>query len=149
MAPTWNRIKPSLGRVAVELMKQDEMTASGKLYLPDTARDVAANCGRVVAICDDYEYDGEKGPIYRLDDIVVFGKYTGSSLEVAGRKCVVLREDDILCTLHTEIEDAGRDGRDGGSPAGVTPIGRVRASGADRIPFLGGDTLPSGDAKRE
>ncbi len=139
----FNRIKPSIGRVAVELIRQEERTKSG-LYLPQQAQEVAANCGIVVAVCDDYtDSDGQTGPLYKLGEVVVFGKYTGSKLEVNDKKYVVLREDDILCTLHMEETDAGS----AGSATGVIPIDGVRP--APRVPFLASDTNPTGSATVE
>lgn len=104
------RVKPALGRIVVEPVETEERAAFG-IILP-YGKEVSTNCGRVVEVCEPYasasdDTDGGSGPLFKLGDIVVFGKYTGSDITVgrrgATRKLIVMNESAVLCTLCEEI----------------------------------------------
>lgn len=105
--------KPALGRIAIELLTTDERTAGG-LWLP-AGRETLANVGRVIAVCDDYESAKDDtdsspgGPLYKLGQVVVIGKYNGIEVELEARrnaglssKFLIINESDVLCTLNEE-----------------------------------------------
>ena len=119
MTAEYTRIHPAIGRVAIELLTQEDRTESG-IFLPFQRDQVATNVGRVVAICDAYKSSGgEEGPMYLLGSVVVFGKYIGSQIQIRRRDVIVMREQDILCTLYEEESDATEAA---GSTAGIIPI---------------------------
>lgn len=104
---TFTRIKPSLGRLAVKLMHTEDVSAGG-IILP-MGRQEITTVGTVTAIPEAYksaEDDEDElspsGPNYKVGDIVLFGKYSGSEVTIGRDKVVVLRESDILATLHAE-----------------------------------------------
>ena len=111
MSASLTRIKPALGRIVVELLSTDEVSEGG-IILPYGGQ-VITTAGRVIAICDPYraapddkDHDAPAGPMYGLGEIVVFGKYSGSEVQMGRKKCIVMNESDILCTLHEEEPDA-------------------------------------------
>lgn len=116
----FTKVHPALGRVAVELFPEPEKI--GLLYRPQSAESLTSrHVGTVVALCDSYTTeDGEQGPLYKLGDIVAFGKYAGTQVTINKQEIIIMNERDILCTL--EEEDAGRDGAT--APEGVIPITR-------------------------
>lgn len=122
---SWTRVKPAIGRIAVELMSQEERSAAG-IWLPHQANEVSNSVGRVIETCVLYKSsDGEEGPLYNIGDIVAFGKYTGTRIQLNRKEVVVMKEMDILCTLHPdEATDAGE--RASGDSSGVIPIDRIR-----------------------
>ncbi|HSI36301.1 MAG: co-chaperone GroES [Phycisphaerae bacterium] len=90
------KLKPLADRVIVKQTEAEEKTASG-IFLPDAAKEkptrgkvIAAGPGRI----DD---NGKRMTLsVKANDTVVYGKYSGTEVEVDGQKFVILREADIL-----------------------------------------------------
>ena len=93
------KLKPLQDRVIVRQQEAEEKTASG-ILLPDAAKEKPTK-GKVIAAGPGKL--SEKGkPMelsVRVGDIVWYGKYTGTDVEVNGEKFVILRESDILGVL--------------------------------------------------
>ena len=93
------KLKPLADRVIVKQTEAEEKTASG-LYLPDAAKEKPTK-GKVIAAGPGKVDD--KGQRHALSvksgDIVYYGKYAGTDIEVDGEKFVILRESDILGVL--------------------------------------------------
>lgn len=87
-------IKPLADRVLVEPAAAEEKTASG-LYIPDTAKEKPQK-GVVVAIGN-----GKKDePLtVKVGDSVLYGKYSGTELNVEGKDYLIMREADIFAIL--------------------------------------------------
>jgi chaperonin GroES len=92
-------LKPAPGRVAIKLKDVERETKSGIVLLSDGHAPKPV-VGTVVAVCEVYEHDDEEyEPLFRVGDIVVFGKYTGTRLQVDRDYYIILRETDILSVL--------------------------------------------------
>lgn len=92
-------LKPSAGRIAVRLKDIERETKSGLVLVGDTHSPKPV-VGTVAAVCEEYELDSEDyDPLYRVDDLVVFGKYTGTRIQVGRDIYIILRETDILARL--------------------------------------------------
>jgi chaperonin GroES len=93
------KLKPLADRIIVKQQEAEEKTASG-IVLPDTAKEKPTK-GKVVAVgpgkLDDKGKRMEIG--VRVNDVVFYGKYSGTDVEVDGEKFVILRESDILGVL--------------------------------------------------
>jgi chaperonin GroES len=92
-------LKPLDDRVVVEPTEAEEKTAGG-ILLPDTAKQKPQQ-GTVVAVgpgkLDD---NGNRTALaVKVGDTVLYGKYSGSDVEVNGRELKILRESDILAKL--------------------------------------------------
>ena len=92
-------LRPLDDRVVVEQVEAEEKTTGG-ILLPDTAKQKPQQ-GKVVAIgpgkLDD---NGNRTALaVKVGDIVLYGKYSGSDVEVNGRELKILRESDILAKL--------------------------------------------------
>ena len=87
-------IKPLADRVLVQPAAAEEKTASG-LYSPDTAKEKPQR-GTVVAIGT-----GKKDePLtVKVGDTVLYGKYSGTELNVDGTDYLIMRESDIFAIL--------------------------------------------------
>ncbi|RFA32295.1 co-chaperone GroES [Virgibacillus dokdonensis] len=92
-------IKPLGDRVVIELVEQEEKTASG-IVLPDSAQEkpqegtvVAVGSGRVT----------EKGQKAALEvaegDRIIFSKFAGTEVKYEGKEYLILRENDILAVV--------------------------------------------------
>lgn len=92
-------IRPLEDRVVVEPLEAEEMTAGG-IVLPDTAKERPQR-GTVLATGPGKVLDsGDRGALsVTVGDEVIFGKYSGTDIEVDGRDVKILRESDILAKV--------------------------------------------------
>lgn len=90
------KLSPLDDRVVVQPTEAEEVTAGG-IVLPDSAREKPQR-GRVVARGPGKLLDtGKRGEMdVKEGDEVVYGKYSGTEVEVSGETYVILRESDIL-----------------------------------------------------
>ena len=89
-------LKPLDDRVVVEPLEADDKT-SGGILLPDTAKQKPQQ-GKVIAVGPGRQNDkGERiAMAVKVGDTVLFGKYSGSDVEVNSTEYKILRESDIL-----------------------------------------------------
>lgn len=89
-------IKPLQDRVAVQVIEQEQRTAGG-VIIPDTAKEKPIE-GIVVAIGQGIK--NESGSRVSMDvkvgDKVIFGKWSGTEVEVKGKKLLIMKESDII-----------------------------------------------------
>ncbi len=92
-------LKPLDDRIVVEPVEAEEVTAGG-IVLPDAAQEKPQR-GTVLAVGPGKLLDsGERGELsVALGDVVIYGKYAGSDIEVDGREVKILRESDILAKV--------------------------------------------------
>jgi chaperonin GroES len=92
-------LKPLDDRVVVEALEAEEKTTGG-ILLPDTAKQKPQQ-GKVIAVGPGKL--SEKGNRLTLGvkvgDTVLFGKYSGSDVEVNNVEYKILRESDILAKV--------------------------------------------------
>jgi chaperonin GroES len=93
------KLRPLDDRVVVEPMEAEERTAGG-IVLPDTAKEKPQR-GTVVSIGPGKLLDsGERGTLsVAIGDEVIYGKYSGTDIEIDGRDVKILRESDILAKV--------------------------------------------------
>lgn len=92
-------LRPLDDRIVVEPVEAEEMTAGG-IVLPDTAKEKPQR-GVVLAVGPGKLLDsGERGEMaVAVGDEVIYGKYSGSDIEVSGRDVKILRESDVLAKI--------------------------------------------------
>ena len=93
------KLKPLGGRVIVEPIEQEEMTAGG-IILPETAKEKPQE-GKILA-SGPGERDEAGNRIameVKVGDKVLYAKYSGTEVKVEGKKLLILRESDILAVL--------------------------------------------------
>jgi len=88
------KIKPLADRVLVEPMEAEEKTASG-IYIPDTAKEKPQK-GTVVAVGP-----GTKDVTMevKVKDVVLYGKYAGTEINVDGKDYLMMKQSDILAVV--------------------------------------------------
>ena len=93
------KLKPLGGRVIVEPIEQEEMTAGG-IILPETAKEKPQE-GKILAVgSGDRKEDGERIPMeVQVGDKVLYAKYSGTEVKTDGKKLLILRESDILAVI--------------------------------------------------
>ena len=91
--------KPLGGRVLVEPMEQDEITAGG-IILPETAKEKPQE-GKILATGPgERDEDGKRIAMdVKVGDKVLFAKYSGTEVKMNGKKLLILRESDLLGIL--------------------------------------------------
>ena len=92
-------LRPLDDRVVVEPVEAEERTAGG-IVLPDTAKEKPQR-GTVISVGPGKLLDsGNRGELsVSVGDVVIYGKYSGSDIEVGGKDVKILREGDILAKL--------------------------------------------------
>jgi len=93
------KIKPLSDRVVVKAEAAEEKTASG-IILPDTAKE-KPQMGKILAVGPGKTNDN--GSVNKMSlkkgDKVLYGKYSGTEVNVDGNDLLIMRESDILATL--------------------------------------------------
>lgn len=91
------KLKPLHDRVVVKPAEAEEKTKSG-ILLPDSAKEKPTR-GKVIAVGAG-KPDKNTGQLHALNvavgDVVYYGKYSGTEVEVEGEKLVIVRESDLL-----------------------------------------------------
>ena len=88
--------KPLGGRVLIEPLEQEEMTAGG-IILPETAKEKPQE-GKVLAIGPgERDEQGKRIAMeVKVGDKILFAKYSGTEVKMSGKKLLILRESDLL-----------------------------------------------------
>lgn len=91
--------KPLNDHVLVKRLEQESVSKGG-IIIPDTAKEKPAK-GRVIAVgSGKLDKSGKRMPIeVKADEIVLFGKYSGSEVKLNNEDYIILREDDILAVV--------------------------------------------------
>ena len=89
-------IRPLDDRVLLQVMDAEEMTAGG-IVLPDSAREKPQR-GKVKAVGEGKRLEGDRRatPDVKKGDVVLFGKYAGTDVQVDGVEYKIVRENEIL-----------------------------------------------------
>ena len=90
------KIRPLQDRVIVKRIDEEEKSKGG-IIIPDTAKEKPQE-GKVVAVGKGkVNDDGKITPLdVKINDRVLFGKYSGSEININGEEHLIMREDDIL-----------------------------------------------------
>jgi chaperonin GroES len=93
------KMRPLHDRLLVKRV-EGEAKSKGGIIIPDTAKEkpqegkvIAAGNGRVTD-------DGKVVPLeVKKGDRVLFGKYSGSEVQIEGEEHLIIREEDVLAIL--------------------------------------------------
>lgn len=94
MSNTKVTLKPLADRVLVKAAEAEERTASG-LYIPDTAKEKPQR-GTVVAVGPGKT---DEPMTVKAGDTVLYGKYSGTEVNVDGIDYMIMRESDIYAII--------------------------------------------------
>ena len=87
-------IKPLADRVLIAPAKAEEKTVGG-IIIPDTAKEKPLQ-GEVLAVGNGTK-DGEM--VLKKGDTVLYGKYSGTEIELDNEKYLIMRQSDVLAVL--------------------------------------------------
>lgn len=90
------KIRPLHDRVVVRRL-EDERTSAGGIVIPDSAAEKPMH-GVIVAIGSGKILDNgdTRALAVKVGEKVLFGKYSGTEVKIAGEELVVMNESDIL-----------------------------------------------------
>ncbi|MFT3892323.1 MAG: co-chaperone GroES [Anaerolineales bacterium] len=93
------KLKPLGGRVIVEPIEQEEISAGG-IILPETAKEKPQEGKILAAGPGDRDDAGNRIALeVKVGDRVLYAKYSGTEVKVDGKKLLILRESDILAIV--------------------------------------------------
>lgn len=92
-------VKPLADRIIIRPLEAEQKTAGG-IIIPDAAKEkpqrgevVAAGPGKVADNGQKVEMSVKKG------DTVLYGKYSGTEVQIDGSDYLIMRESDVLALL--------------------------------------------------
>ncbi|MEW6716606.1 MAG: co-chaperone GroES [Chloroflexota bacterium] len=93
------KLKPLGNRLVVQPIEQEETTAGG-IVLPETAKEKPQK-GTVLAVGPgDRDESGKRIPMdIKVNDTVLFAKYSGTEFKINSDKLLILRESDVLAII--------------------------------------------------
>jgi chaperonin GroES len=93
-------VKPLEDRILIKPLEAETKTKSG-IFLPESAKEKPMQ-GKVVALGPGKLLDnGERvKPAVKKGDIVVYGKYAGTEIEIKNAPHIIMRESELLGLIH-------------------------------------------------
>jgi chaperonin GroES len=92
-------LQPLEDRIVVKPSEGEEMTASG-LVIPDTAKEKPQE-GEVIAVGPGRFEDGSRVPLdVKVGDKVIYSKYGGTEVKLAGDELLILSARDVLAIVN-------------------------------------------------
>ena len=100
MASAKDKITPLADRVVVQALEETEQMRGG-LYIPDTAKEKPMQ-GTIIAVGPGKlsEENERIAPDVKVGETVLYGKYSGTEVNVDGEEYLILRESDILAVIN-------------------------------------------------
>ncbi len=97
-------IRPLHDRVVVRPVEAETKTTGG-IVIPDSAAEKSGQ-GEVIAVGGGTVLDnGEVRPLtVKVGDRVLYGKYSGSEVKVAGETLLVIKESEILAVIEASAD---------------------------------------------
>lgn len=87
-------IKPLADRVLIQPAPAEEKTVGG-IIIPDTAKEKPLQ-GSVLAVGNGTK---DEEMVLKAGDRVLYGKYSGTEVELEGEKYLIMRQSDVLAVL--------------------------------------------------
>ncbi|MHC4769011.1 MAG: co-chaperone GroES [Planctomycetota bacterium] len=93
------KVRPLHDRILVKRI-EEEAKSKGGIIIPDTAKEKPQE-GKVVAVGKGkVNEDGKLRPLdVHKGDRILFGKYSGTEIQLEGEEHLIIREDDVLAVL--------------------------------------------------
>ena len=90
------KLRPLQDRILVQRV-EEETTTKGGIIIPDTAKEKPAE-GKVIAAGNGkLDENGKRIALeIKKGDRILFGKYSGSEVNIEAEEYLIMREDDVL-----------------------------------------------------
>jgi chaperonin GroES len=91
------KFRPLSDRVLVQRIEEEEEVKKGSIIVPDTAKEKPQK-GKVIAVGTGMldEKGKRRAMALKKGDMILFGKYAGTEVEIGDQEYVIMREDDVL-----------------------------------------------------
>ena len=92
-------LRPLGDRLVVKPLEQEEQTSSG-IFLPETAKEKPQQ-GKVIAAGPGaIKESGERAEMdVKVNDTVLYAKYSGTTIKLEGTEYLILKETDVLAVV--------------------------------------------------
>jgi chaperonin GroES len=92
-------LKPLGDRVVAKPVEQEEQTSSG-IYLPETAKEKPQQAEVLAVGPGNRDEDGDRIPMdIKVGDIVLYARYSGTTVKLNGTEYLILKESDVLALV--------------------------------------------------
>jgi len=92
------KVAPLADRVVVRALEEAEQMRGG-LYIPDTAKEKPQQ-GEIIAVGPGrFEKDKRVPMDVKAGDKVLYGKYSGTQVELEGEEIILIKESDVIAKL--------------------------------------------------
>lgn len=88
------KVKPLADRVLIQPTAAEEVTASG-IIIPDSAKEKPLK-GKVIAVGNGTK---DEEMILKEGDMVLYGKYAGTEVNIDGDKVLIMRQNEVLAVI--------------------------------------------------
>lgn len=88
------KVKPLADRVLIRPVAAEEKTVGG-IIIPDSAKEKPLR-GEVIAVGEGTK---DEKMVLAEGDHVLYGKYSGTELELEGEKLLIMRQSDVLAVI--------------------------------------------------
>jgi chaperonin GroES len=92
------KVSPLADRVVVKPLEETEQMRGG-LYIPDTAKEKPQQGEVIAAGPGRFEKDKRVPMEVKVGDKILYGKYSGTEVNLDGDTYLILRESDILAIV--------------------------------------------------
>jgi chaperonin GroES len=92
-------LRPLGDRMVVKPIEQEEVTSSG-IYLPETAKEKPQQ-GNVISVGPGARDEDGKRIVMDVSvgDVVLYARYSGTTIKLEGKEYLILRENDVLAIV--------------------------------------------------
>ena len=92
-------LRPLGDRMVVKPIEQEEVTSSG-IYLPETAKEKPQQANVISVGPGARDEDGKRIAMdVSVGDVVLFARYSGTTIKLEGKEYLILKENDILAIV--------------------------------------------------
>ena len=97
------QIRPLHDRILIQRLDEGEQNVGG-IIIPDSARERPQR-GTVIAVGNGVVREGGKRVAVDVKpgDVIMFGKYTNQEIKLEGEDYLVMREDEVLAVIETDL----------------------------------------------
>lgn len=88
------KVRPLHDRVIIEPIESESKTAGG-IIIPDNAKEKPQK-GTIIAVGNGRK---DEPLTVKKGDVVLYGKFAGTDIEIDGKKFLMMRETDVLAII--------------------------------------------------
>lgn len=94
------KVRPLHDRILVRRIEEEGEVKKGGIIIPDTAKEKPQE-GEVVAVGEGKTLEsGERQPMdVKVGDRILFGKYSGTDVNIGDDEYLIIREEDVLAVI--------------------------------------------------